>query len=306
MLKSGNVFGGYDSNLQFYTYVMIQGTTMKKHAILMTAYCHPHLINRMLDEYSPHFDFYIHIDKKSALSADALHLSDNVTVIKELNVNWGGVNHLRAFLRLMELARETGYDYYHLITGQDCIVARPEEFDVLMGDKSHLSFNVAADVWSEAEVDDRYNRYRFIDIFNLKNPLYFRWERRLLKVQKKIGIRQKRTQEPLYAGNTYCSLTHEAASYILDQGRKLYKRVRYTLIPEEVYFQTLLVNSPLRDKLDSNCLRLIIWPKNTGGSPKTLDESDWSELTSGKYLFGRKIDPVQSASLIKMLDDKMV
>ena len=74
---------------------------MKKHAILMTAYCHPHLINRMLDEYSPHFDFYIHIDKKSALSADALHLSDNVTVIKELNVNWGGVNHLRAFLRLI-------------------------------------------------------------------------------------------------------------------------------------------------------------------------------------------------------------
>lgn len=278
---------------------------MKKHAFLMTAYCCPDLINRTLDKYASCFDIYIHVDKKSDLNPEDLHVSESVTVIKELNVNYGGYNHLRAFLRLMELAQsKRHYDYYHLITGQDCVVAKPETFDILMDGKTHISFDFASKVWTDEMVDIRYNCYRFIDLFNLKNPHHCRWERRLTKLLMCLGIRQPRIKEPLYAGNTYCSLTDEAVSYILSQGRTLRRRLRYTLIPEEVFFQTMLLNSPLRDKVDGNCLRLIIWPGDGGSSPKTLDESDYEELTSGKYLFGRKIDPVKSASLMKMLDDR--
>lgn len=277
---------------------------MKKHAFLMTAYCCPHLINRTLDKYSPYFDIYIHIDRKSDLKAADLHLSDNVTVIKELNVNWGGYNHLRAFLRLMELAQKNGgYDYYHLITGQDCVAAKPEMFDSLMGGKSHLSFGLASEVWSEHTIAQRYESYRFTDFFNYKKSFDFRCDRKLTKILNRLGIRQSPFKEPLYAGNTYCSLTDEAVAYILQNGRELSKRLKYTHIPEEVYFQTLLLNSPLRDRVDSQCLRLIIWPVDNEGKPKVLDESDYAELTSGKYLFGRKIDPVKSAALLKMLDE---
>lgn len=277
---------------------------MKKHAFLMTAYCCPHLINRTLDKYAPYFDIYIHIDRKSALAAEDLHLSDNVTVIKELNVNWGGYNHLRAFLRLMELAQQKGgYDYYHLITGQDCVVAKPEMFDRLMDGKSHLSFAPVSEVWSADTVSLRYHSYWFPDFFNHKKPFDSRCNCKLTQILNKLGIRQSPLKETMYGGNTYCSLTDEAVSYILQNGKALSKRFKYTLIPEEVYFQTLLLNSPLCDRVDGQCLRLIIWPEVNDGSPKVLDESDYAELTSGKYLFGRKIDPVKSATLLKMLDE---
>lgn len=277
---------------------------MKKHAFLMTAYCCPHLINRTLDKYAPYFDIYIHIDRKSALTAADLHLSDNVTVIKELNVNWGGYNHLRAFLRLMELARQKGgYDYYHLITGQDCVVATPEMFDRLMDGKSHISYSLASDIWSAHTISQRYESYRFTDFFNHKKSFDFRCDRKLTKILNKLGIRQSPIKETMYAGNTYCSLTDEAVSYILQNGKALSKRLKYTHIPEEVYFQTLLLNSPLRDRVDGECLRLIIWREENEGKPKDLDESDYAELMSGKYLFGRKIDPVKSAELLKMLDE---
>ena len=172
-----------------------------------------------------------------------------------------------------------------------------------MDGKSHLSFAPAVDVWSADAVAMRYDSYRFTDFFNHKKSFDFRCDRKLTKILNKLGIRQSPIKQTLYAGNTYCSLTDEAVSYILQNGKALSKRLKYTHIPEEVYFQTVLLNSPLRDRVDGQCLRLIIWREENEGKPKELDESDYAELMSGKYLFGRKIDPVKSATLLKMLDE---
>lgn len=84
----------------------------------MTAYKDVEQINRFINVAPDNFDFYIHLDKKSAVDKSAL--SPRAKVFSEYNVFWG-VEHLKAFLFLLEKACSNGkeYDFYHLCTGQD-------------------------------------------------------------------------------------------------------------------------------------------------------------------------------------------
>lgn len=61
-----------------------------RHAILMTAYKQPEQINRWIDNYAHLFDFYIHIDLKSSVKPNDIHVKDNVYILKKYKVNWGG------------------------------------------------------------------------------------------------------------------------------------------------------------------------------------------------------------------------
>lgn len=99
-----------------------------RHAILMTAYKQPELINRWIDNYAHLFDFYIHIDLKSSVKPNDIHVKDNVYILKNTKLT-GGVNHLKAFIELMQLADLEGYDYYHTISAQDWML--PFRLDTL-------------------------------------------------------------------------------------------------------------------------------------------------------------------------------
>lgn len=273
-----------------------------KHAILMTVYQSPELINRTLDKYASNFDFYIHIDKKSKLDIRSLRKYKNVTIIKKYKVNWGGFNHLRAYFALMKIAKSRrAYDYFHLITGQDCILSKPRDFDNLLQGKSHMEWMPAEEIWGIESVNQRYYQFRFLDMFDIKRPFLHRWESRFSKILRRLKVRRKEFKQKLYGGSTYCSFTREAVDYILEHGRKLNRRLKYTFIPEEVYFQTLLINSPLRETIAKGNLRLINWTYGNSG-PDILEEKDYAEATSGKYLFGRKVDMRESASFLKALD----
>lgn len=280
---------------------------MKHHALLITAYWHPQQLNNLLERHAKDLPCYVHIDRKSPITREEISHLPNVHVTKTYNVNWGGINHWLAFLSLMKQAAADGYDYYHLITAQDYIVAPLSAFDTLMGEISHVNFDwMDTGMWNPTLFFERYHVYRFFDQINVKNA---RWGSTLwaignflAKVQRKLGVNRPMPLK-VYAGNGYCSLTHEAVHYILDyldQHPAFLRRMKHTFCAEEIMFPTILMNSPLRDKVSNDCLRYISWEGKL--PPRTLDESDFTELTSGKYLFARKIDPVKSAKLTKLID----
>lgn len=283
---------------------------MKQHAFLITAYHSPGLLNRMLSRYADAIHCYVHIDRKSTMEPTELLNHPNVTIIKRYNVNWGGINHWLAFLELMTMAAADGYDYYHLLTGQDYIVAPLSNFDALMGSRSHVNYDwLMKGQWTPTLYFDRYHVYRFYDQFNVKHPKWGShfWELGLLlaRIQRRLGINRPMPL-PVYAGNGYCSLTHEATRYILDylqQNPSFLNRMKHTFCAEEIMFPTILMNSPLRDQVSNDCLRFISWEGYQ--PPRILDESDYPELTSGKYLFARKIHPLKSARLLQLIDTRL-
>lgn len=247
-----------------------------------------------LDRYAKDFAFYIHIDAKSRMKESDLHLYSSVKVIKKYNVNWGGTNHLKAFIDLMRLAFEMAdYDFFHLITGQDIIVAPKSEFSLKQG-FNYMSYGKASELWTPSIVDNRYNYYRFLDLFDFWNSKMRRIEHMLFMCQKFFRIRRGSLGIQMWGGSTYCSLARDSVDYVLNNGMRLLRRLANTYIPEELFFQTLLLNSPYKNKIINDNKRMIVWP-----GPKTLSIEDFGEMTSGKYLFARKIDIVKSHELLK-------
>lgn len=108
-----------------------------KHCILMTAYKDAGQINRFISTIPYSWDIYIHLDKKSGISINEIH--KRAYAFKKFNIFWGGVEHLDAILFLMRTAyNNAGYDYYHVVTGQDYFASSPQKFDSILGNNQRI------------------------------------------------------------------------------------------------------------------------------------------------------------------------
>lgn len=220
----------------------------------------------------------------------------------------GGVNHLEAFLFLMEQALRSGviYDYFHLISGQDFYATPPHLFDDLLGleKKNYMGIFPLPNMHWGWEHGLAIFKYRTLASYGdiRKQPLRF-----LNSLCKYIQIVtrtwRKLPDSSLYGGPVYSSLTYEFVNWCIEsaQAKKLLYRLRNTTCAEEVYFQTLIMNSPFRETVVKDvAFRYVDWKSNP--RPKYLDINDYRKIVSSKSLFCRKVDSLRSASLINELE----
>lgn len=78
----------------------------------------------------------------------------------------------------------------------------------------------------------------------------------------------------------------------------------HTYCPEELYFQTVLMNSPHAGRVVNDNLRYILWEKRHGSLPAVLDESDFEPLKASGALFARKLSSPVSSGLMALLDQE--
>lgn len=269
----------------------------------MTVYKDVNLINFLINRYPSDYGIYIHIDKKSDIQIK--DITSKAIVIKKRKVYWGSINHLKAVLDLLKMAiKENKYDYYHIITGQDINVASPENFDNIIGNKNNIYINIFPipnqnwTVWGYGyDIYRKISLCKFCDIRDSKLGWIDMWLRRL---QNHTKFLQPLPKYPLFGGSLYCSLTKDAVNEVFTNplSKILLKKLEFSLCGEEIFFQTVLMNSKLKDKIINNHLRYIDWNK---GNPAVLDMSDYESIRKGKYLFCRKVTTEQSFELIKML-----
>lgn len=76
--------------------------------------------------------------------------------------------------------------------------------------------------------------------------------------------------------------------------------MKYTFAPEEMFIQTVVMNSPFAEKVRNSSLRHIMW---TGGpSPKILTMADWAGILISDALFARKFDTELSSAFKENLN----
>jgi len=78
----------------------------------------------------------------------------------------------------------------------------------------------------------------------------------------------------------------------------LLNRLKHSFCSEEIYFQTIIMNSPFSDKVINNNLRYIKWEYKNGSMPAILDEEDYEEVEKSNQLFARKIEYPVSMKLV--------
>lgn len=200
--------------------------------------------------------------------------------------------------------------YIHIISGQDFPVRNIKDFyqQFENSDKIYMSC-----IGQEDFQDKIYERL-YYPVLNSN------WDSRkhivriintLTKVvQKSLGMKRKiiGNFSCIYKGMVWVSLPKEAARYVLDylqRNPKLMRDLQHTLIPEEFFFQTLLVNSEYNGKIVNHNLRYTDWSSRYNSIPAYLDETDFDRINKSGDFFARKIDSSISQGLVSMLISSM-
>lgn len=286
-------------------------------AILITAYKNYEHLLKLVGFFDENFAIYIHIDKKSTITSQqitSLLAKPRVLLVSQTyTVNWGGINHLLAIIELAQAALgNEDNSYFHLITGHDYpakSLAQIIDFAQTNKDKSFMEYHpIPYSAWPENGVD-RLSRYNMYDLIDARKGMGERLVKGFSKIQKAIGFTRSFANDfpPQYGGSSYWSLSREAMEYVfkyIEQHPKYLKRFRYSFCSEEIFFQTILLNSPLKNKIVNDNLRFILWEERNGNFPANLDTSDYKSIMTSNALFARKFEYPTSQSLLeKMINE---
>ncbi|GAA3641117.1 beta-1,6-N-acetylglucosaminyltransferase [Flavivirga jejuensis] len=289
-----------------------------KQAILITAYKNfDHLID-IVTFFDNDFELFIHIDKKIKVEKriiDKIKNIDNVKFLsREYSINWGGLNHLKAYLLLAKAALKNQENkYFHLISGQDFPVKDLSYFkNILNAPKlyDHLEFfEIPSSIWKNQNGGlDRLEYYNFFDLIDAKKHIKWLW--RLVRIQKKLHLKRRVSERigKLYGGFTWWSLTRDTLQYVIDYTKEkpyLIHRMKHTFCSEEMYFQTIIMNSDFSKNVVNDNLRYIDWDPDRVGkdspSPALLDMTDYEKINTSNKLFARKFDTPISDKLKSLI-----
>jgi hypothetical protein len=108
---------------------------------------------------------------------------------------------------------------------------------------------------------------------------------RLLKYERPLDM-------TFYGGANWFNLSDHCISAMfcyLHQHPEYLERYKHTRCADEIFFQTLLMQVGLGDRLIDSSLRYIDW-RSGPEYPRTLRLQDYDQMTQSAMLFARKID----------------
>ncbi|NTW32736.1 MAG: beta-1,6-N-acetylglucosaminyltransferase [Bacteroidetes bacterium] len=191
--------------------------------------------------------------------------------------------------------------------GADRQLYRIDRFNVKFLGKKHS----IPEVESRRLID--HNLYNTLKIFLFESPKYIRekrWsEEAILLFFSRILPHRRKIPENLeiYGGHGWWSITKECAEYVVNfskKNKKFNKFFKFTLIPDEMYFQTLIVNSPFKKQIENNFIRKIEW--QNGAHPIFYKKEHFPILKNTPSLFARKFDTTVDSEILDVIDKELL
>jgi len=269
--------------------------------------------------YDPKNVYLIHVDKRAGKSfkkevTEFLSDYSNTHLLVSQSVVWGGYSMVRAELRgIKELLQvNKDWDTYINLSGQDFPLKTQANIAEFISKNVGKNFLLVSDQAKE----------RKITMNRIEN--YF--------VETESGFSGKPTKRAFmanvvpYIGGQWKILTRSCCEFLdsspkVAKFRKFYKN---TLIPDESFFQTVLMNTDFGEKIVNDDKRAIVWipdfrtklakkisKKDTMAlvasgkvklRPKSFTESDYKFLSTDKGLFARKFDESVDTKIFDLLE----
>ena len=267
--------------------------------------------------------FLIHIDKKTNAEiyqkmVSPLDNNKNVYFIKRHACNWGSFGYLNASLKGIQEILRLGIacDYVVLLSGQDYPIKSNSYIQkvLLASDgRSYLEyFSLPAERWDGEGGLDRLNYWHFDCYgqefaFLRKNGFLYHFPDQLWSALAKIvPVRRSLPGNmDIFGGSAFWCLPRDCVEYIdkfVRQNIKFVKFFKYVRLPEEIFYQTILLNSHFQDLLVNDDLRYISWPSNPSLHPEILNKHDFERFINTENLFARKFDITVDADVLDMID----
>jgi hypothetical protein len=105
-----------------------------------------------------------------------------------------------------------------------------------------------------------------------------------------------------FGGSAFWCLAAEHARFVLNETDRLQRFLRRSLIPDEIFFQTALLNSRYRTHVRNDSLTFAKW-ESGAPSPAVLGDRDIDQLMAAPEFFARKFDLAVDSGVLDCLDE---
>ncbi|MDP2090193.1 MAG: beta-1,6-N-acetylglucosaminyltransferase [Candidatus Gracilibacteria bacterium] len=249
--------------------------------------------------YSPNNYYLIHIDKKADKDLheeikEFINDFQNTYILESENIVWGGYSmvqvELNGIKKLLEISDK--WDYFINLSGQDYPLKSQKEITNYLSKNLNNNFLKVADQLIERpETMNRIDNY-FVDNGTNMSEI-------------KSKKREFLDNVTPYIGGQWMILTRKCCEFIINdlETKKFEKFYINTLIADESFFQTLLMNSSFTGKIINDDKRSIIWVADGDIKlrPKTFDNTDIDYLSINDNLFARKFDDNIDSEIINKI-----
>lgn len=299
-----------------------------KIAYLIMAYDQPQLFGRLVDALQHEgATLYAHIDRKhDAGPFRAVAGALPVRFIEQpVEVNWGGYSQVEAMLKLLAAAVQDGHDHYIFLSGRDYPVRPHGELRALLAQDPQRSYINFYPLAPGSDFSRLVEIYAFRDLYPHIRPKALRSLTQLLVRAANRVLPKRRFPagfQPFRGSTSWC-LSAAAAAYVVDfvrqdSSRELIKFFHSVTGADEIFFQTVLFNSPLakhcagyvppgqeppRRNENKVSLHYIDWDP-ARENPAVLELRDLAPIQASPKFFARKFDQARSATLLAALDQQ--
>lgn len=237
--------------------------------------------------YDPNNIYVIHVDRKSgsAFEDDIVEFlsaySNAESLIAEQAI-WGGYSLVDAELRGMERLLKMSTEWCHFInlSGQDFpLKSQSYIADYLARHKGHEFIMVLNQQEVRPDTMQRVQEY----VIELDGCIY----RTSIQRSFLLGVTPYIGNQWMIVSRTFCEFVCNSPE--IDRYKAFY---RNTFIPDEGFFQTVMMNTPTHGHIISDDLRSIDWVPDGDIKlrPRTFTTDDVENLIASSNLFARKFD----------------
>lgn len=284
------------------------------HAYLLMAHNNFNILEKLIKllDYDGN-DIYLHVDTRSKdfnqERFDKLTKKSRIFYVDRMKVNWGGYSQIRCELALLEKAIHQHYSYYHLLSGVDLPLKSQEFIHSFFEQNEGKEFVGFVRNWDKSRVKYFYLFNEVGRNVDLVSKLKRLTNNILIQIQKLVGY--ERFKNINFAkGSNWFSITHEFTKYVLSKKSEINKLYANSVLCDEVFLQTLLINSEYKNNLYGdifgdeyeNNMRYIDWNK---GNPHVFTEEDYYDFMNSNKLFARKFDEMLDMKIVNMIYEEI-
>jgi hypothetical protein len=311
---------------------------MTKILYLIASHTNPDQVARLvktINTGSPESQVLIHHDYSSSnLSSAAFEQISNVHILEDyIPVVWGDFSMVRMELHCINwlMSHSVEFDWLIILSGQDYPIQPISQIEQFLEETEYDGFMEYFFAKEPPEkptefglrwlrntgIDRFFSRYYKLPSPSIVKSVVFRLSRLINGRQPliclvtdrngaHIGIRRFSTpftsEFQCYAGSQWYTLSYRCIQYIHDFVQRNPAFVEYyqnTIIPDESFFQTILLNEP-KLKIFNDNKRYVSWtPQST---PAILGVQDFDRLIGSNKHFARKFDAKVDAQVLARLD----
>jgi hypothetical protein len=251
------------------------------------------------------FLLYVNLDRKSDLDPAAVDPAARL-VRERIDVHWGGFSQVQAVLNSLRqiVAEVPDFDKVLFLSAQDFpLLSNPalkESLAALAGQEllDTVAIGTAPGQWAAD--------YRYQYFYPQRQG---RWRRLACGVTNRAmraaGIKRSLPNGlQAWGGSSWWALSRACVRMLLERVAREPGLLRFfgsVSSPDELFFQTLVMNSPFRARVLGKNFRYVQWPQQGARNPEVLAAQDFSRIAASGCHFCRKIDSHASAALVPRL-----